>query len=168
MGTLSKKHFSLDPLDRVPSKKANQVRKRKFDEAEDTIEEVAVDVVNGVPKADILQKLKCGLYSSGKKYSESMAYQFYDCGMKRIAINRCDRIDQARDILWNRYENLYKESLESGNLPNARACLADMAKIFGVTMEQAPPSTAVQINTADKSLTVNFGFLNKQEEEDGD
>lgn len=164
-GSLSKRHLAEDPMERRPcEKKGSRGKQAVFYQTEQTIEEIACDIINGVPKADILQKLRDGLYSSGKKVKQTMSYELYKAGVARLAINRCDRIEEARDVMWNRYENLYRESLESGNLANARQCLLDMMKLFGYSADA--PNTAIQINSGGEGkLTVNFGFLNSNKED---
>lgn len=156
--TISNNHYASNPLDRCPTTK--KLGKRLvYEQTEQTIEEVAVDIINGIPKADILQKLKEGMYSTEKKFKQSMAYELYNAGVARISLNRTDRIEEARDIIWSRLENVYKESMEAGMLQNARQCLVDMCKLFGLSKES--PNTAIQINQSDDGkLTVNFGFMN--------
>lgn len=117
------------------------------------IDEVTVDLVNGVPKSDILTKLQDGIYEHVTSPTMSMvtSYRVYNAAMAKIRQDSEDSIAEKRELLWSRYENLYRESLELGNHMNARACLSDMARIFGL---QAPEQKEVTL----KNIEVDFGF----------
>lgn len=117
------------------------------------IDEVVVDLVNGVPKSEILIKLQDGIYEHVTAPSLSMvtSYRVYNAAMAKIRQDSEDSIAEKRELLWSRYENLYRESLELGNHMNARACLSDMAKIFGLS---EPEKQEVTI----KDAVISFGF----------
>ena len=117
------------------------------------IEEVAVDLVNGVPKSEILQKLQDGIYEHVTSPTMSMvtSYRVYNAAMAKIRQDSEDSITEKRELLWSRYENLYRESLELGNHMNARACLSDMARIFGL---QAPEQKEVTLT----NTKIDFAF----------
>lgn len=166
--SLSDNHFAQDPKDRKPKKRSHAVGCKnnltRFERTEQLIELVYCDIINGVPKADIKQKMHQGVYN-GVEYKDRYIADIYNCAMDRIALNREDRLDKKRAVMWSRYQNLYKECMESGNQQGARQCLNDMMKLFGLAQEN--PSTAIQINGND-GVKISFGFLNNKEEEDED
>lgn len=117
------------------------------------IEEVAVDLVNGVPKSQILDKLQCGIYEHVTSPTMSMvtSYRVYNAAMAKIRQDSEDSIAEKRELLWSRYEHLYRENLELGNHINARACLSDMARIFGLA---APEQKEISLTNA----KIDFAF----------
>jgi len=117
------------------------------------IDEVVADIVNGVSKRDVLTKLREGIYTYATQptMSVTQSYRYWNDAMEAMKINYEAGIEEKRKVLWNRYENLYQNSLELGNYKNARACLADMAKLFGIA---SPEKQEITVNDA----VISFGF----------
>ena len=72
-----------------------------------------------------------------------------------MAWQREENIDKCREIMWNRYENLYRECMENDDRKSARQCLQDMVKLFGLAKEQ---SQQFEVKSDNKTVTVTFGF----------
>ena len=116
------------------------------------IDEIVADIVNGVPKSEILLKLQENIYQyQPKAYIYQHAYNWYNWALDAISKDSEDAINEKRQILWSRYENLYRESLQLGNLANARQVLTDMAKVFGLAEQEQATLT---LNGA----TIKFNF----------
>ena len=167
MATLAKEHYYTDPkLRKVdgyfhPLYKYTEKNKKKFERVEDVLDAVTCDVANGYSKTDIIQKLERGQYAgqNGKGLATCTAHTYYDCVLQRLKIDRTRDVEQARDVLWARYEGLLSEAIESGNRLEAKAILDSMAKFMGLDK----PTTAIQINNTDKEgITINFGFTNNE------
>lgn len=168
MATLSSKHLERNPEDRKPraamsNQGRNQPRKEKeFERVEGIINQIYVDICNGVSKTDIYDKVMTGKYEGLKNpngMSRETAYKYYVFAMERVGVDREKDEGMLRDMLYSRYETLLKDAIEKGDVFNARGVLDSMAKIF----LPKQPDTAIQINSGkDGNVTVNFGFGNEE------
>lgn len=143
----------------MPLNRLNKARKEQIEVRDSLIaNEVVCDIVNGLSKADILEKLQAGVYlHSEGPISLTTSYRYWNKALARIKVDSEYSMAEKREVLWSRYENLYKESLEQGNAMNARQCLNDMAKIFGLSEPEKKEVTL-------KELTVDFGFIKGENE----
>lgn len=131
-----------------------------YNKADELVGLVYVDVVNGVSRSNILEKLQKGLYHN-KPYGARQAAYYYDAALGRFAVD-CDVEDKKlRDIFYGRYESILEQCIKNGDMYNARATLDSMSKIFGI--EKKMPDTQVNIqNNSSDGISINFGF-NKDE-----
>lgn len=129
-----------------------------FNKADDIIDEVYVDICNGVARSDIEQKLMKGIYQpqDGKGKSYTMAKKYYNTALERMHYNTDIEHEKLKALFYNRYESLLEEAVKRGDVFNARAVLDSMAKIFLGTDKN---NTNILINSdKDGGITVNFGF----------
>lgn len=132
-----------------------------FNAADDIIDDVYVDIANGVSRSDITQKLMNGLYSSQKGQQKNMSYrqaqEYWNTALERMHYNKDIELDKLRDVFYSRYEALFEEAVKKNDIYNAKAILDSMSKIFGI--EQKAPNTAIQINNGgDDKIVINFGL----------
>lgn len=132
-----------------------------FNTADDIIDDVYVDIANGVSRSDITQKLINGLYSSQKGQQKNMSYrqaqEYWNTALERMHYNKDIELDKLRDVFYSRYEALFEEAVKKNDIYNAKAILDSMSKIFGI--EQKSPNTAIQINNGgDDKIVINFGL----------
>lgn len=132
-----------------------------FNTADDIIDDVYVDIANGVSRSDITQKLMNGLYSSQKGQQKNMSYrqaqEYWNTALERMHYNKDIELDKLRDVFYSRYEALFEEAVKKNDIYNAKAILDSMSKIFGI--EQKTPNTAIQINNGgDDKIVINFGL----------
>jgi len=139
---------------KMNSKLGKDYAERKSIKRKMLIDEVAVDIINGMDKKTCLDKLQLGIYESIEQpqLSVTTSYRIYNAAIEALKFNIQSEIDEKRAVLWSRYENLYRESLESGMHMNARACLSDMAKIFGLA---EPEKREVSLDAS--KISFNFG-----------
>lgn len=169
MPTLSSKHLARNPEDRKPraamsNQGRNQPRKEKeFKRVEGIINQIYVDICNGVSRTDIYDKVMHGLYEGLKNpngMSRESAYVYYKYAMERVGADREKDENALRDMLYSRYETLLQDAIKKGDMYNARGILDSIAKIFLPNR----PETAIQINSdKEGGVTVNFGFDKKDE-----
>jgi hypothetical protein len=173
MPTLSSKHLARTPEDRKPraamsNQGRNQPRKEKeFKRVEGIINQIYVDICNGVSRTDIYDKVINGLYEGIKFYkgrtemSRETAALYYKYAMERLGTDREKDENALRDMLYSRYETLLQDAIKKGDMYNARGILDSIAKIFLPNR----PETAIQINSdKEGGVTVNFGFEKKDED----
>lgn len=132
-----------------------------FNTADDIIDDVYVDIANGVSRSDITQKLMNGLYSSQKGQQKNMTYrtaqEYWNTALERMHYNKDIELDKLRDVFYSRYEALFEEAVKKNDIYNAKAILDSMSKIFGI--EQKTPQNAIQINNGgDDKIVIHFGL----------
>ena len=166
---LSEDHLLPSKVQRYKrgSKFAERARSALFNRADDVIDDVYVDICNGVARSDITQKLMNGLYDSQTHQQSKMTYrtanEYYNTALDRMHFNTDIEHQRLKDVFYNRYESLLETAVKKGDIYNAKGILDSMAKIFlGVDK----PQTAIQINSdKENGIVVNFGF-NKDENVD--
>ena len=171
MASVNSKHLERNPEDRKPRAAISdqgrmQRRKEKeFQRIEGIINQIYVDICNGMSRTDIYDKVIHGHYEglrNPKGMSRETAYVYYKYAMDRVGVDREKDENTLRDMLYSRYETLLKDAIEKGDVYNARGVLDSMAKIF---LPNDKPSTAIQINSdKEGGVTVNFGFEKKDED----
>lgn len=164
---IAKSHSNKKKIDRKTSLRVTQrgtklqARPKQYAKTEELIDEVYVDIANGVSKSEIRKKIELGLYEAqdGVTASRKTGYDYYNAAIARFAED-CDvKAEELRQIFYGRYESILQECIKNGDMFNARATLDSMAKIFlGVRDNQ----TNIQLNSSkDGGITINFGFDNK-------
>lgn len=149
------------------TKPQGRVGVRKFNKADDLIDEVYCDICNGASRSDVLKKITEGTYKNcERKFSKATAQKYYSVAMKRFAVNTDIKLEEMRNVFFSRYEAVLEQCIKNGDMFNARATLDSMAKIFGVGQT---PQTAIQINSdKENGVTINFGFKTQEENIYGD
>lgn len=160
--TLVKSHINPDKSKRYakPSSVNGSVfLNPQYKKAELLIEECYVDICNGCSRSDVVQKLMDGIYESskGKKYCYSQAQNYWKAAMNRFEYDAQLSKEEIRDVLLGRYNSVYQDAIEMGDRNAAIRVLDSLSKIAGL-FENNKPTTAVQINSNDKEVTINFGF----------
>lgn len=129
-----------------------------FNKADLAIDKIYEDIASGCAKSTIVVRLQRGNVYGLDKMSRDKAAEYYNMALRRFAYDVDMKHSDMRNIFYQRYESLYTKALEAGEIGNARAILADMARIFGIEKKQGP-STAVMINGSDSGkMVINFGF----------
>lgn len=155
-------HVTNKPLRRGAN--LSQQKLDEYDRVQRLIEEVQVDMVNGVLRSEIFNKFRDRKYENlGKKdIGERQIQNYIKAAWEMIRLDRIDKIQELRDILFSQYMAQYNEATKSGNVMAAKSCLDSIAKTFLPDEKNA----SIQINSAkDGNITINFGYT---EEEDAD
>ena len=141
-----------------------RARSALFNNADDVLDCVYVDICNGVSRSDITQKLMKGLYEPQKsKMTYRTANEYYNAALDRMHFNTDVEHQRLKDIFYNRYESLLEEAVKKGDIFNAKGVLDSMAKIFlGMDKQQ----NNIQINNNKDGITIHFGFVKDDDNED--
>lgn len=135
-----------------------------FNNADDIVDEVYVDICNGVARSDITQKLMKGLYEPQKRgMSYRTANAYYNTALDRMHYNTDVEHARLKDIFYNRYESLLETAIKKGDVFNAKGVLDSMAKIF-LGMDKTQNN--IQINNNKDGITIHFGFTKDEDNED--
>jgi hypothetical protein len=143
---------------------AERAQSALFNNADDIVDEVYVDICNGVARSDITQKLMKGLYEPQKRgMSYRTANAYYNTALDRMHYNTDVEHARLKDIFYNRYESLLETAIKKGDVFNAKGVLDSMAKIFlGMDKQQ----NNIQINNNKEGITIKFGFAKDEDDED--
>lgn len=133
-------------------------------EREVMIREIFHDIVNGVSKSKIMDKLKSNGYNSYD--TDSMAQASYDRlyrdAMAIVKDNTQMDLQAAREEMYNRLLSLYETCLEQGDRKNALAALKQLSDLQGLD-----PSKKVDVTTTNSiKVNVSFGASTNDEEEE--
>lgn len=143
---------------------AERARSALFNNADDVLDCVYVDICNGVSRSDITQKLMKQMYTPQKsKMTYRTANEYYNAALDRMHFNTDVEHQRLKDIFYNRYESLLEEAVKKGDIFNAKGVLDSMAKIFlGMDKQQ----NNIQINNNKDGITIHFGFVKDDDNED--
>lgn len=154
-----KPNMALDKhiLQEKPSrgKRVSQKYLDEFDRVERLIEEVQVDLVNGVLRSEIFRKFKERSYENiGKKdIGERQIQNYIKAAWELMKEDRVEKIQELKDLLFSQYMAQYNEATEMGNVIAAKSCLDSIAKIF------LPDEKTISVNkNTDDNVTINFSF----------
>lgn len=138
-----------------------------FNQTDDVIDEVYVDICNGVSRTDITQKLINGLYESQKRgMTYRTAQEYYNTALDRMHFNTDVEHQRLKDIFYTRYESLLETAIKKNDVFNAKGILDSMAKIFLVGDMKNTNNAKVEVNTKDSKVTISFGFAKDEEDND--
>ena len=141
---------------------AERAQSALFNKADDILDEVYVDICNGVARSDITQKLMNALYENQKrKMTYRTAQEYYNTALDRMHFNTDVEHHRLKDIFYNRYESLLETAIKNGDIYNAKGILDSMAKIFlGMDKQQ----NNILINNNKDGITIHFGFQKDDDE----
>lgn len=171
----SRKVSKLNPDHLLPSKLdrykrghtfVERAQSALFNNADDILDEVYVDICNGVARSDITQKLMKGLYEPQKRgMTYRQAQEYYNCALDRMHFNTDVEHARLKDIFYNRYESLLETAIKKGDVFNAKGILDSMSKIFLGDFKQNQGATNIQINSDNGNVVIKFGFSNDDGED---
>lgn len=137
---------------------------KKYQEIEDLISRLTCEIVNGVPRSDIITKLKEGLYEEQPQpYKESTAVNYYWTAMQRLREDREDNLETLKDKLYSQYYQLYQDAMLAGNTIGAKSVLDSIAKLF---LDTEKKNTNIQVNANKEGIKISFGFANDEKDEE--
>lgn len=144
---------------------AERAQSALFNQTDDILDEVYVDICNGVSRSDITQKLINGMYENQNGQQKKMTYrtanEYYNCALDRMHFNTDIEHQRLKDVFYNRYESLLETAIRKDDIYNAKGILDSMAKIFlGLDKQQ----NNIQINNNTDGIVIKFGFDKKEEE----
>lgn len=141
---------------------AERAQSALFNNADDVLDEVYVDICNGVSRSDITQKLMKGLYEPQKRgMTYRTANEYYNCALDRMHYNTDVEHARLKDIFYNRYESLLETAIKKGDIFNARGILDSMAKTF---LGSDKEKNKIEINSNNGEVVIKFGFNDNEQE----
>ena len=134
----------------------NYTKRREYEYVENMIALVICDICNGVPRSDIIKKLKEGLYEGQRKpYKEPTALDYYYSAMERIREDREENINELKDKLYSQFYSLYADAVKTGNIFVAKQVLDSVAKTF---LPSQSKEANIEIDKSNDKINISFGF----------
>lgn len=167
---IAKSHGDPDKAKRVAKTAIDRnggflAKTKVYKQVDEIIDQVYCDIANGRTKTEIINMLKNGDY--GKSMQTRNAYDHYNAAVSRFCDEKNEEADKLKAIYFGRFETLYRDAIEKGDIYNANNILQSVCRIFGLETPKNP-DTAIQINSSQENgITINFGF-NKAEETNED
>ena len=158
---ISESHINPVLDDRKPKrgKRVSQKQLDEYDRVQRLIEEIVVDLTNGVMRSEIFNKFRDRLYEnlSEKNIGERQIQNYIKAAWEIIKEDRIEKIQELRDLLFTQYMSQYNEATMSGNVLAAKACLDSIAKIF------LPDEKTLNLNAkVEGDITIDFNLLSDE------
>ena len=151
-------HIGQDKCKR--GKTLSQRQLDEYDRVQRLIEEIQVDLVNGVLRSEIFNKFRERQYEnlSQKNIGERQIQNYIKAAWELLKEDRVEKVQELRDLLFSQYMSQYNEATQMGNVLAAKSCLDSIAKIF------LPDEKTVNLNAkVEGDITINFGFQDNEE-----
>ena len=138
----------------------NPLLKVRWMTADQIVDQIYCDMVNGIPNSEIVLKLQDCKYGGQKKAIEyRTALDYINAAKDRLQYDYEADMKELRADIYGKILAVYNDAIEEGDRTNALAALDKILKLGGVDK----PQTAIQINNNKEGISVNFGFSNNGE-----
>lgn len=151
------KQNHLEPLKR--GKRVSQKQLDEYDRVQRLIEEVQVDLVNGVLRSEIFNKFRDHQYENQnpkKDIGERQIQNYISAAWELMREDRVEKIQDLRDLLFSQYMAQYNEATLLRNPLVAKSCLDSIAKVF------LPDEKTLNLNV-DGDITIDFNLMTDDE-----
>lgn len=129
---------------------------------DEIISDIYVDMANGYTNSDILEKLTKGLYEGQKKpLGVRTAQDYISAARDRMHYDFEAQAKVLREDLYNKLISVYADAIQNNDRYNALIAVDKIMKLTGV----GQPQNNIQVNANKEGVTINFGFSQKEKEE---
>lgn len=134
----------------------------EYDRVQRLIEEVQVDLVNGVLRSEIFNKFRDRAYKNihpTKNIGDRQIENYIKAAWELLREDRVEKIQDLRDMLFSQYMSQYNEATLMGNVIAAKSCLDSIAKIF------LPDEKNINLNAnVQGDITIDFNLMQDEGE----
>lgn len=123
------------------------------------IEEIQVDLVNGVLRSEIFNKFRDRQYENlnpKKDIGDRQIQNYIAAAWELMREDRVERIQDLRDLLFSQYMSQYQEATKMNNPLVAKSVLDSISKIF------LPDEKTLNLNV-DGEITIDFNLMTDDE-----
>ena len=123
---------------------------------------IAKDIVNGLSRSKVVKKMKDDGYDLSFKtseYTDGSMSTAYDDAVKMLKVEFDGKKDELRNVVYERYLNLYNEALQANDRKVALDALKEINKMLGLN---EPELYNIK---EDKRIIIDFGFENNDEDD---
>lgn len=149
-------HLNQDKPKR--GKRVSQKSLDEYDRVQRLIEEVQVDLVNGVLRSEIFNKFRDRQYENlhpSKNIGERQIQNYIKAAWELLREDRVEKVHELRDFLFSAYMSQYNDATKSNNPLIAKSVLDSISKIF------LPDEKNINLDVKgqlDNNVTIKFGF----------
>lgn len=164
MGNFAESHSLPTFKERKAAKlKESRLQYPKWLRADKVVDLIYVDLINGVTKSDVIQKLNEGLYppQEGKGIGLRTALDYIDAAQQRLRYDYEAKAEEMRADLYTKLMSVYADAVEHNDRYSAIGAIQTLMKLTGVAIEKQ--QTQVNLKS-DGNISISFGF-NKEEEQ---
>lgn len=134
--------------------------------ADEMVSEVYTDLVNGLTKSDIIEKVTKGLYKNQTKpLSVRSAGDYLDAAYRRLHFDYEAKAETLREELYTKLMMLYHDAVLADDRFGALQVIDRIMKLTGCAIEKGQQNN-IQVNANKDGITINFGFSKDNVEEE--
>lgn len=140
-------------------KKERNMAYRKLRKA-DIVYRIYIDLVNGLTKYEIMHKLNTDAYPDATSdYGDSQKYKLIDDAFKMAKEECSEKLEQQREMMYNRLLGVYNDSMTAGDRQNALKSLDQLSKLIGLYDTKQKVELSGNLTN---EVTISFGFDNEK------
>lgn len=116
---------------------------------------ITSDIIEGANREYVVRKMKNNEYNMSFKtseYADNTIIKMYKEAHRWLKVEQDGDKDQLRNVFYERYLNLYKNSLQANDRTNALATLKEMTRMLGLN---EPEKLNIK---EDRRIIIDFGF----------
>lgn len=116
---------------------------------------ITSDIIEGASRGTVVRKMKNNEYNMSFKtseYADNTIVKMYKEAHRWLKVEQDGDKDQLRNVFYERYLNLYKNSLKANDRTNALATLKEMTRMLGLN---EPEKLNIK---EDRRIIIDFGF----------
>lgn len=116
---------------------------------------ITSDIIEGANRETVVRKMKNNEYNMSFKtsdYADNTIMKMYKEAHRWLKVEQEGDKDQLRNVFYERYLNLYKNSLQANDRTNALATLKEMTRMLGLN---EPEKLNIK---EDRRIIIDFGF----------
>jgi len=138
----------------------NPIANERWLRADEIVDQVYCDMVNGHSNSDIIMKFENQQYEGQKKAIKyRTALDYINAAKSRLKYDFESDMKDLRADVYAKLLAVYADAIADDDRYNALGALDKILKLGGIDK----PQTAIQINGGeDGGITVNFGFSNNE------
>ena len=123
---------------------------------------ITSDIIEGASRGTVIRKMKNNEYNMSfntSEYADNTIIKMYKEAHRWLKVEQDGDKDQLRNVFYERYLNLYKNSLQANDRTNALATLKEMTRMLGLN---EPEKLNIK---EDRRIIIDFGFDNGNDSE---
>ena len=163
MGNFAAESHSLPTFKERRAAKKSGTNYSRWLRADKIVDEVYVDLCNGLTKSDVIQKMSEGLYENqnGKGIKVRTAIDYLNAAQQRMAYDFESQAEEMRADLYTKLLSVYADAVQKNDRYNAIQAVQTIMKLTGVALDK--PQNNIQVNANKEGIQISFGFKKDEE-----
>lgn len=163
MGNFAAESHSLPTFKERRAAKKGGTNFERWLKADKIVDEIYVDLCNGLTKSDVVQKMSEGLYENqnGKGIKERTAIDYLNAAQQRMAYDFESQAEEMRADLYTKLLSVYADAVQKNDRYNAIQAVQTIMKLTGCALDK--PQNNIQVNANKEGIQISFGFKKDEE-----